>query len=166
MRQLLRRALDQFWAIVESDSVRPFIWLYYIPFFLWGIYGSLSAYPIDLIDDSMGRVIYDVWVWTPIPATTAAMTGLWLRHGGTALEDMNRTLFREDWLGLYLQLGGHMCMFAVLLIYEITGIAGTHWSDGQPTISVFLVFSYTIGCGTLALQVWRKVRRGKELEGR
>lgn len=161
MPKVIRAALARFWELVDSDSVRPFIWLYYLPFLIWGFYGSLFAYPIDLISDVMDGWMYDLWVWMPIPATTAAMLGLWLRKGDVPVEDINATFLRQDWLGLRLQFGGHACMFAVLLVYEVTAIAAMKWGD--PTISVFLISSYTIGCFLLALQCLRKMVRGWQL---
>jgi hypothetical protein len=143
----------------RTDSVRNFIWLYYLPFFLWGIYGSGFAYPIELIVNPMGHVVYDLWVWTPIPATVVALGGLVLRHGGSPADEITGPLLRADFLGLCMQLGGHVCMFIVLAVYEVTGIVGAYW--GQPVISVFLISSYCVGVGVLAFQCGYKLRRGR-----
>jgi hypothetical protein len=109
----------------------------------------------------MGQTTYNAWVWMPIPATLSAMAGLALRHGGSALDEMSTPLLFRDWMGLFMQCAGHAAMFPVLLVFEITGVAGSYW--GQPVISVFLISSYTIGVALLALQCGRKIWRGRQL---
>lgn len=161
MPERIRGAWAKFWHLVDGDSVRPFIPLYYTPFLLWGVYGTFFASPITLIVDQMSQAAYDAWVWMPIPATTAALAGLAMRHGGAALNAMSTPLLFRDWMGLYLQLAGHACMFLVLLTFEITSISGAYW--GQPVISVFLISSYTIGVLLLAMQCARKIQRGLQL---
>lgn len=149
-------------ALIDSDSVRPFIWLYYLPFLGWGLYGTFIAEPIALIINEMGALAYNLWVWAPIPATTVALFGLYLRHGGSAAEEINHALLRRDYLGLWMQFGGHACMGIVLMIYEVTGIAGAYW--GQPVISIFLISSYLIGVMLLAAQCLRKIWRGSRYQ--
>lgn len=162
MAQHVRKFWTQFWALIDSDSVRNFIYFYYLPFLLWGWYGSFIAFPIALIVDVMGQFAYNLWVWTPIPATICCLVGLWLRHGGSAMEDIDHALLRRDYLGLWMQFGGHACMFFVLLVFEITGSIGAYW--GQPVISLFLISSYTLGVCVLALQCLRKLWRGRQYE--
>src|ERR1700754_3904479 len=98
-----------FWELVDSDSVRPFIWLYYIPLLLWGIYAVGWAEPIPTLQPIIGGWIYEVWEWMPIPGTLACMVGLGIRHGGTAVSQMSAPLLFRDWLGLWLQATSHAC---------------------------------------------------------
>lgn len=154
-----RRLRDRLKALMASDSVRNFIWIFYLPMFAWGWYGSVFAYPINLIYDTMGQAIYDVWVWTPIPATGCALVGLVLRHGGSPADQIQGRLLRQDFLGLWMQFGGHACMFVIFSVYEVTGVLGAYW--GQPIISVFGFSSYTLGVFILAVQCLYKIRLGR-----
>ena len=151
----------QFWNLVDSDSVRPFIWLYYIPLMLWGVYATFVADPIPMLLSAMGPMLYEVWSITPILGTGAAMLGLWLRHGGSSFIDIHPPLLRRDWLGLWLQLGGHLSMCMVLLALEVSFISEAYW--GQPIISAFALSSYCIGTFLLSLQCGRKLWRGELL---
>lgn len=162
MSDRIRSAWARFWDLLDSDSVRPFIPAYYFPLFLWGIYGTFVAHPIALIVDQMGPLVYNVWLWLQIPATVVAMAGLALRHGGSSLAEMSNPLLFRDWLGLWMQFGGHACMHLVLLTFVITGVAGAYW--GQPVFSVFAISSYVVGTAVLALQCARKLWRGFQLQ--
>lgn len=158
---IVRRPLRQrILSFIISDSVRNFIWIYYFAFFWWGFYGSVFAHPINLIVEPMGQFWYNVWVWTPIPATIIALGGLALRHGGSPADEITGPFQkRADFLGLWMQVGGHVCMFIVLLVFEITGIAGMYW--GQPVFSVFLLAPYCLGVAVLAFQCVYKLHRGR-----
>jgi hypothetical protein len=150
--------------LLASDSVRDYVRPYYIPFLIWGVYGSFYAYPIQIIVDVVGRDGYDLWVWAPIPATIVAMTGLALRHGGSPAEQIGGGMLKRDYVGLYMQIGGHLCMHIVLWVYVITGFIGSTW--GQPVISVILLTAYIFGTGLLAAQCCYKVHRGHQLQRR
>lgn len=156
VRKPLRERILRF---LVSDSVRNFVWLYYIFFLMWGIYGSFFAHPIGLIVEPMGQLAYNLWVWAPIPATLVSLGGLALRHGGSPADEIRGPLLRADFLGLWMQVGGHTCMFIVLLVFEVTGIIGAYW--GQPVISIFLLGAYTIGVAVLAFQCMYKLYRGR-----
>lgn len=158
VRLLVTRAI----ALLDSDSVRPYIWLYYVPFLLWGVYGTFFAYPIDLVAHPMGQGVYDAWVFAPIPGTLVVMFGLYLRNGDSPLQEINRRLLRRDYLGLYLQFGGHMLMHVVLLVFVIAAVAGASWGD--PVISVFLFSSYVVGTALLSAQCFRKIQRGRRFQ--
>lgn len=158
-----RRRLRE-WLVLRlaSDSVRDFIWFYYLPLFLWGWYGTLVAEPIPLIIDPMGPNVYAVWVSIPIFSTTMALYGLYLRHGGSPAADINHRLLKRDWRGLWLQVGGHLLSFWMFLVYEITGFWGMYW--GQPVISLFALSSYTIGTFLLTLQCLYKIHVGRRYQ--
>ena len=151
MRERLR-------SLLASDSVRNFIWLYYIAFFAWGLYGSFYAYPINLIIDPMGQPVYNVWVWTPLAAAPIALGGLILRHGGSPAAEIKGPLLRADFLGLWMQIGGHACMFVVLTVYITTGVIGLE--ERQPAISLFLFTPYAVSVALLAAQCVYKLRLG------
>lgn len=150
--RLLDRFKAAFWKALLSDKVRPFVWLYYIPLFAWGIYGTFFAGPATYVLPAMGNIIYDLWVWTHIVATAVVMTGL-------RLEDVNnnqpvdRDAGARDklaWIGLCWQTAGHGAMFAVLFGYELAAIHEISW--GQGVYSIFVTSPYVIGCCLLCAQ--------------
>lgn len=163
-----RQVWAVFWELVDSDSVRPFIYLYYVPLFGWGVFATIFL-PFEAIEPVMGGVVANLWVWTQIPATSSAMLGLALRHGGTPISEMSRLLLFRDWWGLGMQFGGHACMCLVLLGFEIAGINllrsltmdSPYW--WLLAFAVFAISSYVIGCFLLSLQVARKVWKGIQL---
>lgn len=159
LRYTHRPVRSRLLALLASDSVRQFIWLYYVCFLAWSIYGSFFAYPIVLIVDQMGQEVYDVWVWTPLVAAPVALAGLALRHGGSPADDIKGPLLRADFLGLWMQVGGHGCMFMVLAVYIGTAFYGAE--RGQPIISAICFLAYLIGVGFLTAQCIYKIRLGR-----
>lgn len=160
--EVLRAAFVRFMAMVDGDSVRPFIWLYYIPLFFWGIYGTFLAEPLPIMEPVVGAGFYRVWTFLPIVATSTALAGLTLRHGGSSLASMSTPLLFRDWIGLWMQVGGHACMSLVFWSWEVGAISAAYW--GQPVISVFALLPYAFGTAILALQCMRKLWRGEQLE--
>jgi hypothetical protein len=159
---ILRNIWNQFWALIDSDSVRPFVFLYYIPLLLWGVYAIVWADQIAFLQPILGPWLYTLWVWIPVPGTLSAMIGLALRNGGTANVEITSPLLRRDFLGLCMQASGHASMFLVLLAFEIGTISGAYW--GQPVLSAFALFSYVLGTAILSLQCVRKLWRGEQLK--
>jgi len=159
-RPLSRRLLDSFWVLLAKTNVH-WLWqtMYYLPFLAWGIYGTFFAYPISIIVDQIGQQAYNFWVWAVTPGTLGAMAGLALRHGGAPSDTITGPLLRLDYLGLRMQFGGHTFMGIILIIYEVTGIRGAYW--GQPVISLFLIFAYSLGVPLLAAQCARKMWLGR-----
>lgn len=166
------RLVALIWQIIESDSVRPFIPLYYIPWLIWGILATTVFPPIAIIEETMGHPGYVLWVWSTICGTSAAVTGLLMRHGGEALISMSKPLLARDWMGLCLQCGGHSCMCVLLILFEISAITavldrsaeGTY--AGMTLFAAFVLSSYLIGTGLLALQCLRKLWMGEQLKRR
>lgn len=152
----------QFWRAIDSDSVRVFIPFYYLFLLIASLYLGLFAYPIDLIVRPMGQLVYNAWVWLQLPATTMALGGLWLRHGGSAVADISNRLLFRDWMGLWMQLGGHACMCLVLTTFVLTAIVGAVW--GQPIYGPIGYIAFVIGTFVLSLQCARKLRRGFQIE--
>jgi hypothetical protein len=154
-RFVLRRAARRFWELLDSETVRLFVWPFYAGLLAWGIYAAFWAEPPTLIQETMGGTIYVVWNTCTIIGTLAVMAGLVLRHGGAPIGQITNPQAERDYLGLILQTGGHATMFLVLLAYEVAGVTGAYW--GQGAFSLFAIGPYVIGCLFLALQTFRKL---------
>lgn len=154
-----RRVRDRLRALMRSDSVRNFIWVWYFWFFVSASDGTFRAYPIKLIAEPMGQGVYDAWVWSPLLATPLALGGLAMRHGGSTAEDITGPLPRLDYLGLYMQVAGHSWMAIVLAVYAGTGFYGV--DPGQPIPSVWWSCAFFMGATFLAAQCLYKARLGK-----
>lgn len=158
---IARRPLREWMrGMLMSDSVRNFIWVYY----LWFILGSLDltfySYPINLIVEPMGQLVYDAWAWMPLIAAPIAMAGLWLRHGGSPADEITGFEKRLDFLGLWMQIGGHATMSLVLAVF-----IGTAWygrAPHQPIPSAYWLSAYFMGVTFLAVQCYYKVHLGKK----
>lgn len=150
-----RRVRDRLLALLASDSVRNFIWLYYFWFFVGSAHGTFWAYPIPLIVNPMGIWLYDAWVWMPLLAAPVALSGLALRHGGAPASEIRGALLRRDYLGLWMQVGGHGSMSIVLAVYIGTGIYGAE--PHQPIPSVFYLCAYFMGVTFLFAQCLYKI---------
>ena len=160
----VRRVARQFWTLLDSENVRLFVWPYYLFLLAWGIYAAVWADVIGIVEPEMGHVAYVSWVWAHIVGTLSVMAGLLLREGGKTLAEMNTVALFRDWMGLWLQLGGHFCMCMVLVLYEVSGIRGSYF--GQAIYSQFLVPPFIIGCTFLCLQTGRKLYRAEMLNRR
>lgn len=151
----LRRLAGQFWHILDSESVRLFVWPYYLALLAWAVYAAAWAQPIAFVEAVMGHTFWNLWVWIQIPGTLSVMIGLGLRHGGKPVAQMSAPALFSDYLGLWMQLGGHLCMGFVLAAYEIAAVQGAYW--GQATFSIFVVAPFVLGCIFLALGTGRKL---------
>jgi len=154
-----RRVRDKLLVLLASDSVRNFIWLYYGWFIAGSVHLTFFSYPIPLIERSMGTLVYDVWAWMPLFAAPVALIGLGLRHGGSPADEIKGRLLRQDFLGLWMQVGGHVCMAVVLAVFIGTGWYGRE--PGQPVPSVFWLSAYLWGVGFLAAQCIYKLWLGR-----
>jgi hypothetical protein len=154
-----RRVRDKLLALLASDSVRTLVWLYYF----WFIVGSLDLItysdPIKLIVDPMGLLIYEVWAWMPLFAAPFALIGLYLRHGGSPADEIDGRLLRQDFLGLWMQVGGHACMTVVLGVYIGTGWYGRDPHQAVP--SIYWLSAYFMGVAFLTAQCLYKIRLGR-----
>jgi hypothetical protein len=168
MPNALRNAWAEFWNLVDGDSVRPFIMLYYVPLLAFGVLA------VVLLPADFANVLAFLWIWVQIPATSSAMVGLWLRRGGTPVVDMSNLMLFRDWCGLVMQLGGHACMSVVLLAFELVAWDVARQVAATPgalavllwwliVFAMFAISSYVIGCTLLSLQVARKIWRGIQL---
>lgn len=141
---LLRDIKVGFWKTVRTKEVRPFVWLYYVSLWIWGIYGTFFAAPVTYVEPVMGHAAYDGWIWLNVIGTSMVMCGL--RIEGKARNHRDR---RSAFL---LQTGGHGCMFFVLLAFEVAAMAATHWGQGSQTYSMFVIAPYVAGCLLLTAQ--------------
>ena len=166
----LRSFWELFWGLIDSDSIRPFVNLYYAPLLVFSVV-AIVFMPAPIDNPMVGDLPVEMWVWVQMGATTAAMTGLALRHGGTSVADMSTLQLRRDWFGLCLQAGGHAAMCVMLLEFEIA--VGKFLASGALPISTLIwwllafgcaaISSYVIGTGLLALQCLRKIHKGLKL---
>lgn len=142
------------WRALLTDKVRPFVWLYYIALFAWGVYGTFFAAPVTYVLPVMGPLIYAAWVWLQIVATSMVMCGLWI-------EDTAKSVRLVRW-SLHLQTTGHTCMFGVLLAYEVSAMYATSWGEG--TYSIFVIAPYVFGCLLLAAQSVMKIVTAEQIK--
>lgn len=154
-----RPVRDRFRTFLLSDSVRNFIWVWYFWFFIGSTHGTFIAYPIKIIVDPMSLGVYDAWVWSPLLATPLALGGLALRHGGSPADQIDGLLLRRDFLGLWMQVGGHAWMAVVLAVYAGTGFYGAQ--PHQPIPSVWWSCAFLMGASFLSVQSLYKIRLGR-----
>jgi hypothetical protein len=160
----MKGAIRRFWKLLDSETVRLFVWPFYMGLFAFGVYAECWLNPVNALSAAMGSGHYELWVWTQITATLAVMIGLAVRHGGKPVAEMSSRLLWVDWMGLILQIGGHICMFWVLLDFEIYATRTINWTHDVVRIyAVFALAPYVLGCLFLALQVGRKIWHGEKL---
>lgn len=142
-----RRALwMKFRQALKKDTVRLYVWPYYIATLAWGIYGTFFAAPNTVVGPVMGQTVYNAWVWTCIWAPSFVMLGMVLpKLAGCC---MSRSKAR--WLGECMQLGGNLGVGFVLAALEYTLIVGITWGTGSPLM--FFTVPYVLGCIFLALR--------------
>lgn len=154
-----RRVRDFLLDLLKSDSVRNLIWLYYFWFIVGSIHLTFFTYPIKLIVGPMGQVLYNAWAWMPLIAAPIALGGLALRHGGSTAEEIHGRLLRQDFAGLWMQVGGHACMTIVLAVFIGTALYGAE--PGQPTPSAYWLCAYLMGVAFLTAQCLYKIHLGR-----
>lgn len=137
------RFRSRIYALLTSTQVRPFIWLYYIPLMLWGIYGTFFSAPITFVRPVMGLTAYNAWIWLHIAGPLVVMCGM-------RFEDISKR-GRLGYWGIGMQTGGHFAMFWVLLAYEMSATVA---AIRTPVImySCFALSPYVIGCLLLSAQ--------------
>ena len=150
IRRIAAKVKAALWKVITTDQVRPYVWVYYVALFVWGIYGTFFAGPATYVLPVMGQPIYDVWVWLHIVGTSIVMSGLLME--GRARDGVDDPLCNTS---IRLQTGGHACMFFVLLAYEVSAIAATQWGDG--IYSIFVIAPYVGGCLLLTAQGIAKI---------
>jgi hypothetical protein len=171
MTDVVRHVLRRFWRLLENDSVRPFITMYYIPWLIWSVLATIWFPPVGIIESTMGHTVYVAWVWMTIPGTLAPMIGLALQAGGKPVAMMSTPLLFRDWLGLVGQAGGHACMCILLLLFEISATRGAMEYmaaegvyAGLTIFVVFILSPYVLATGLLSGQCLRKMWIGEQLK--
>jgi hypothetical protein len=147
------KAKAAFWKAMRTDQVRPFVWVYYVPLLIWGIYGTFFGAPPTYVEPVMGNLVYDLWAWLHIIGTVTVMSGLHLEEKAEPGTELGETAIR-------LQAFGHSCMFFVLLAYELSALNATAW--GQDAYSIFVISPYLVGCLLLAAQGVVKIADSKD----
>lgn len=163
----MKGAMRLFLKLLDSETVRLFVWPFYLVLLAFGVFAEVYLNKDNALSVAMGPSHYNLWVWTQITATLAVMIGLAMRHGGKPVAEMSDRLLWVDWMGLFMQLGGHICMFWVLLDFEIYTGGTIDWrSDVIRIYAVFALAAYVLGCLFLAAQVGRKIWHGEKLHRR
>lgn len=151
------------WSALLTDKVLPFVWVYYAALWVWGIYGSFFAAPATYVLPVMGNLVYDLWVWLQLVATSVVLCGLYIESRGKTEKKPDGVTLRDKLssTSIRLQTGGHACMFFVLLAYEVSAITATHF--GQGIYSIFVIWPYVVGCLLLTVQGMVKIARDGDL---
>lgn len=172
-RPILADRLKAWWIDkLDSDSVRPWIPMYYIPWLAWAVLATFWLPPVAIIQEAMGPITYLLWVWLTIPSTISPIAGLKMRHGGSSLQAMSNLLLLRDWMGLVFQVLGHALSCILLIMFEISAIIGAAEYVGPSTYPGLTIFAavmlvpWTTGTAMLCAQCLRKVQRGLQLERR
>jgi hypothetical protein len=150
----LNKIKSALWRVILSDKVRPFIWVYCVALWIWGIYDTFFAAPATYVLPVMGQLVYNGWVWLHIIAPSIVMCGF-------ILEDKAKSI-RLVRHGVHLQTGGLACIFFVLLAYEVSAISATAWGEG--TYSIFVLAPYVLGSLLLTVQGIVKIVTAEQIK--
>lgn len=155
---------------LDEDSVRPWVPMYCTFWLTWAVLALSWLPPVSTISDAMGSVGYYGWVAMAIPGNLGPILGLWMRHGGSAIQGMSKPLLLRDWMGLFVQAGGHAVCHVLLVTFQISAWIAVVTYDG-PAIYAgmtlfcsFMLAPWTLGVLVLCAQCCRKIQRGIELE--
>lgn len=155
---------------LETDSVRKWVPPYCTIWLTWAVLATIVFPPVPIIVEQMTTGAYWAWVWIAIPANVFPMIGLWMRHGGSAVQDMSDRLLFRDWMGLILQATGHAVCFVLMLMFQIAAWMAVWNYDGpQPYagLTIFcaaMLLAWTGGTAILCAQCVRKIQRGVQIE--
>lgn len=157
---------------LDNDSVRPWVPAYNSAWLAWAILATFWLPPVATIHQAMGPDAYTLWVWMAIPANLGPIVGLAMRHGGSSVGSISKPLLFADWMGLFLQSGGHAIAHVLLIMFEISVIITVLTYDGPAVYAGMTIFTgfmllpWTGGVAFLCAQCLRKVQRGIALEHR
>lgn len=165
--QPVKRAVRWFNKQVDTETVRLFIWPYYFGLLSFDLL-AMAFIPLDNpLSRQMGISHYQLWLVVMLFGIGAVLIGLILRHGGAPIKDMTTRMLAADWMGLSMQAGGHLCMFWVLLDFEIEVFQLiTWWTDVVRIFAWCALWPYVLGCLLLAYGVVRKIIHGERLHQR
>lgn len=159
-------ARKKFWALLDSESVRLFVWPYYLALLGYGFWAVCHKWPYNVVEPVMGPEIYHAWASMHIPGTLFVLIGLLIRYHRYSISKMGKFLLFLDYLGLHMQRGGHACMAIILGMFETSMIIGYTNGIIIQTYVMFLVAPYVLGCVFLTAQVHRKIVLGERLHKR
>lgn len=157
-------------ATLDEDSVRKWVPPYCTIWFIWALFAVIVFPPVPTIYQSMGAGAYWTWVWVAIPANIAPILGLWMRDGGSRIQDMSTRLLRRDWMGLIFQATGHFVCHVLMVMFQIAAWIGVWTYSGPNTyagLTIFaasLLLSWTGGTLILCLQCVRKIQVARKRE--
>ena len=143
-----RSLVDRFWSAVDSESVSPFQWLFYMAFGIGGLYDLVMRVPAAHADPHMSSVVYHMWLWLNVLAPPVALIGKGLRGNWT-------------YVGMWMQLTGDVGVTGALMGYLAGEFAVIGLGEGNYSISMAL--AAIMATGMLAL---RDVRRLIQVERR
>jgi hypothetical protein len=155
---------------LETDSVRKWVPPYCTLWLSWALIATFYFPPVKSIYDAMGPAAYWTWVYVAIPANVFPILGLWMRHGGSAIQDMSDRLLLRDWMGLILQATGHAVCCVLMVMFQIAAWIAVWNYDGPNAYAGLTIFTATLllawtgGTGILCAQCIRKIQRGMWLE--
>lgn len=159
---------------LDNDSVRQWVPPYCAIWLTWGILAVFWLPPVDLIEDGMGHIAYEAWLWISIFANLGPIVGLWMREGGETVEhimNMTTPFLLKDWMGLSFQAGGHAIASLMLLQFQIAAWIGVSNYTGPNAYAGLTVFAacmllpWTFGSALLSAQCCRKIQKALQLEG-
>lgn len=155
---MIRRLVSRFMELLWSDKVRPFVWIYYVALFVWGLIGVIFTVPITYVLPVMGDVAYEVWVWLHVIGTSMVMSGLRIEDKVILWPEskLRNRLWR---IAVQLQTTGHGCMFWVLSAYVLSAILTVQ--NGVATYGIVLVSPYVTGSFLLMIQGFAKSVTGR-----
>lgn len=147
----LRRSLNRFLAVLDSEGVALFQTVVYLHLAAAGLYCEIVAGGVPVIvQDALGS-FNQAWLWLCI-AASICMVGRF----------MSRPAIQRFWVrttGLYLQLAGDMAAAGAFFGYVVSTIQESNW--GKALVAVFVMAS--LGDCALLL-VWRDIRRIEQAE--
>ena len=144
-----RHLVDRFWDAVDSESVSPFQWLFFLAFGIGGLYDLIMNVPPLHVDPHAASMpSYHMWLWLNALAPPIALIGKGLRGSWT-------------YVGMWLQLTGDVGVTGALLSYLAGEFAVIGLSEGNYSLS--MAIAAIMATGMLAL---RDIRRLVQVEQR
>lgn len=144
-----RSLVDRFWSAVDSESVSPFQWLFYMAFGIGGLYDLVMRVPPAHVDPhAMAMPSYHMWLWLNALAPPIALVGKGL-HGNWT------------YVGMWMQLTGDVGVTGALASYLAGEFAVIGLGEGNYSVSMSIAATMATGMLTL-----RDVRRLVQVERR
>lgn len=143
MRSLSSRLLRHFWAVLDSESVRPFQAVVYFYFGLGGIYLLVAPGPRSAVLDQMGPLAHQAWSVLMLVAPLVVLIGHWLPN---------------RWSGLIIELSGDVCILLLLLTFAVAMVQSS-WGKGVFTLWTTLALATCV-----VMIILRNARQLRQIE--